>query len=101
MKTTIENIRKRMVRENQIYIMPSAMGSVFFLCIVVLVLTAATYNNSIAIGALTTGNAGANTAVVKIDATAPTLTVPQSPVIVNATAPTGTDVATYPVSSNG
>jgi hypothetical protein len=38
--------------------------------------------------------------VVKIDATAPALTVPQSPVIVNATDPTGTDVATYPVSSS-
>jgi uncharacterized protein (DUF58 family) len=46
-KTTIENIRKRMVRENQIYIMPSAMGLVFFLSIVVLVLTAATYNNNL------------------------------------------------------
>jgi hypothetical protein len=45
-------------------------------------------------------NAGANTATVKIDTTAPTLTVPQSPVTVNATDPTGTDVAAYPISSS-
>jgi hypothetical protein len=45
-------------------------------------------------------NAGVNTATVKIDATAPALTVPSSPVTVNAVDPTGTDVTSYPISSS-
>lgn len=40
-------IRRRMVREDRIYIMPSGMGMLFLCGIMVLVLTAATYNNNL------------------------------------------------------
>lgn len=42
-------------------------------------------------------NGGLNTATVKIDSTAPVLTVPARPVTVNATDPGGAQVVSYPV----
>lgn len=42
-----KKIRQRMVRENRIYIMPSGRGVVFLCGILILVLTAATYNNNL------------------------------------------------------
>lgn len=42
-----EQLRRRMVRDNRIYIMPSGRGFTFLLGIVVMILTAATYNNNL------------------------------------------------------
>ena len=47
MKAFRENLQRKMVRENRVYIIPSGGGAVFFLSIIVLVLTAATYNNNL------------------------------------------------------
>jgi uncharacterized protein (DUF58 family) len=46
-KNVFKSIRRKVVRENRIYIMPSAGGVLFFFCILVLVLAAATYNNNL------------------------------------------------------
>lgn len=43
----LETLRRKMVRENRIYIMPSMAGTLFLAAIVVLILTAATYNNNL------------------------------------------------------
>lgn len=43
----IENLRRKMIRDNRTYIMPSGGGTIFFFSIVVMVLTAATYNNNL------------------------------------------------------
>lgn len=42
-----EDLRRKMVRENRIYIMPSGRGVVFLAAIFVMVLTGATYNNNL------------------------------------------------------
>jgi uncharacterized protein (DUF58 family) len=42
-----EQLRRRFVRENRIYIMPSASGVLFLVMVLVFVLTAATYNNNL------------------------------------------------------
>jgi uncharacterized protein (DUF58 family) len=42
-----QQVRRTMVRENRIYIMPSGRGVVYLLSIVVLILSAATYNNNL------------------------------------------------------
>ena len=48
MKELFANLRSRMKPEkNRIYIMPSGRGVIFLICVVVLVLTAATYNNNL------------------------------------------------------
>lgn len=39
--------RRRMVRENRIYILPSGRGALFLGVVVILILTAATYNNNL------------------------------------------------------
>src|SRR3989344_4084555 len=41
------NLRRFIVRENRIYIMPSTGGSLFLAAVVVLILTASTYNNNL------------------------------------------------------
>jgi uncharacterized protein (DUF58 family) len=46
-KTLKQNLQHRMIRENRIYILPSGRGILFFMAIVVMVLTAATYNNNL------------------------------------------------------
>lgn len=43
----LENWRRKMVRVNRIYIMPSGRGMLFLAAIVVMVLTGATYNNNL------------------------------------------------------
>src|SRR4051794_9801706 len=47
MRSMAKNLRRKMVRENRTFIMPSGAGVVLFFVIVVLVLTAATYNNNL------------------------------------------------------
>jgi uncharacterized protein (DUF58 family) len=41
------NLRRRMIRQNRIYIMPSGRGFLFLSAVVVMILTAATYNNNL------------------------------------------------------
>lgn len=43
----MERLRRTIVRENRIYIMPTARGFLFLAMVVVLILTAATYNNNL------------------------------------------------------
>src|SRR5437870_1558803 len=43
----LEQVRRRMIRENRIYIMPSGRGFFFLAAVVVMILTAATYNNNL------------------------------------------------------
>jgi uncharacterized protein (DUF58 family) len=43
----VREIRKSLIKENRIYIMPSGRGFLFLAMIVVLILTAATYNNNL------------------------------------------------------
>lgn len=43
----LEKLRRKMIRQNRIYIMPSLRGFLFLCAIVVLILTAATYNNNL------------------------------------------------------
>jgi uncharacterized protein (DUF58 family) len=43
----LEQLRHKMVRQNRIYIMPSGRGMMFLGAIVVVILTAATYNNNL------------------------------------------------------
>ncbi len=43
----IEKFRRSMVRQNRIYIIPSGQGLLFLAAVVVLILTAATYNNNL------------------------------------------------------
>jgi uncharacterized protein (DUF58 family) len=45
--TVFERLRRHMVRTNRIYIMPSGFGFLFLSLVVVLILTAATYNNNL------------------------------------------------------
>jgi uncharacterized protein (DUF58 family) len=47
LRTSLQNFRRKMIRENRIYIMPSGRGVLFLLCVIVLILTAATYNNNL------------------------------------------------------
>lgn len=43
----LETLRRKMVRENRIYIMPSLSGTLFLAAVMVMILTAATYNNNL------------------------------------------------------
>ncbi|MBX3021289.1 MAG: DUF58 domain-containing protein [Bdellovibrionales bacterium] len=43
----LEGVRRRLVRENRIYIMPSPRGFLFLGAVVVMILTAATYGNNL------------------------------------------------------
>jgi uncharacterized protein (DUF58 family) len=43
----LENLRRKMVRENRIYIMPSGRGVIFLGAVFVMILTGATYNNNL------------------------------------------------------
>ena len=42
-----ERVRRRLVREDRLYIMPTARGALFLGVVVVMILTAATYNNNL------------------------------------------------------
>ena len=42
-----EKVRRRLVRENRIYIMPTVRGVTFLVVVIVMILTAATYNNNL------------------------------------------------------
>lgn len=43
----LAELRRRMVRENRIYIMPSGRGALFLCAVVVMILVGATYNNNL------------------------------------------------------
>ncbi|NJL24350.1 MAG: DUF58 domain-containing protein [Calothrix sp. SM1_5_4] len=43
----LEKLRRKLVRENRIYIMPSLHGYLYLAAVIVLILTAATYNNNL------------------------------------------------------
>lgn len=47
MRQLFEQIRERTTRYNRIYIMPNGKGVLFLSCMIVLILTAATYNNNL------------------------------------------------------
>lgn len=47
LRSRLDKVRRKVVRENRIYIIPSGRGIMFLAMFVVLVLTAATYNNNL------------------------------------------------------